>query len=295
MPKPVCGSQGAASGGTFGTVLDDLFVVGGAVGTAGSIAGLLGKTAIVTIFGISAAAVIWIAAVAAALATWFIVFDFYRHRCLASPDTRRTCTSGVVNGFVMSFSSTADEFFPYTAMHDRADIVVKSVYWPIVEVNAGWVHCSTDADESPILRAYYHDPKVCGAGLGATIGGGIGAVAGILAAVAIAAAIGCATIILCLIAILVAIVVAAIIVLVAALIGGQIGRAAATESAPSAGGTALVVGDYVTTKGGLLTSTYDDGARVYWFVTETTPHGRSTGSAPFSFTDPDANLPTDAC
>jgi hypothetical protein len=136
---------------------------------------------------------------------------------------------------------------------------------------------------------------VCAAGLGSTIGGIVGAVGGILAGVAIAAAIGCATIIFCLIAILVAIVVAVVVVLVAAFIGGQIGHAAATNTAPAAGGTPLVVGDNVTTKGGLLTSAYDQGARVYWFVTETTLHGRSTGSAPFSHTDPDANLPIDAC
>jgi len=33
-----------------------------------------------------------------------------------------------------------------------------------------------------------------------------------------------------------------------------------------------------------------DGARVYWFVTNTTLHGRSTGTPEFSFTDPDTNL-----
>jgi hypothetical protein len=38
-----------------------------------------------------------------------------------------------------------------------------------------------------------------------------------------------------------------------------------------------------------------DGARVYWFVENTILHGRSSGSPPYSHTDPDANLNPDGC
>lgn len=294
-PQPVCGSQGVTTGSSIGTVLGDLGWLFGAVGTAGTLIGFLGKTAIFTLWGISAATVIWLAAIAGALITFAVVFDFYRLRCLSHPDTRRSCSSGVVEQLVPAFNGTTSQLFPFTAQHDRVDVVVKCVYWPLVVNNAAFVHCNSDPDSSPILRGYFHNAQVCAAGLGSTVGAGVGIVAGILLGCLAGIAIGCATVILCIFAILLALIVAAVTVLVAALIGGQIGMAAAGSSAPTASGNAIQSGDYITTKGGLLTSGDDDGARVYWFVDPATLHGHSALPSPHDHTDPDMNLIPDAC
>jgi hypothetical protein len=250
----------------------------------------------VTILGVTAPAAVWLAAVAGALITFAVVVDFYRVRCLSNPDTLAACSAGVIETLVPAFNSATDELFPFTAMHDRVDVVIKCIYWPLSVVAAGFVQCNIDPLSSPILRGYYKSSKVCDAGLGSTIGGVAGVVGGIIAGAAIAAAIGCATIILCIFACLIALIVAAVAVLVGALIGGQIGKAAAGDSSPtSSDGSALMQGNYVTTQGGLLTSGDDQGARVYWFVETTTLHGVSAVSSPFSHTDPDVNLVPDAC
>jgi len=294
--KPTCGSQGAAVEPNVSSIASDITTLIGLIGTANTLIGLLAKTAIFTFLGIAAPAVLWLGAVAGGLITFAVVFDFYRLRCLASPDTRPSCSAGVIQGVVPSFNSATDELFPFTATHDRVDVVVKCDYWFLVETNAGFVHCSADADASPILRGYHRSDKVCAAGLGSTIGAGAGLAGGILLGALAAAAIGCATIILCLLAILVALVIAAAVVLAGAFVGGQIGKAAAGDDAPAAEeGSELRSGDYVTTQGGLLTSGEDEGARVYWFVDRTILHGRSMLSPPFSHRDPDANLTSDAC
>jgi hypothetical protein len=96
------------------------------------------------------------------------------------------------------------------------------------------------------------------------IGGGAGVIGGIIAGALIGAAIGSASIVLCLLALLVALIVAAAAVLVGALIGGQIGKAAADSSQPTAsGGQVLLVGDYVSTSGGLVTLGDAEEAQVY--------------------------------
>jgi hypothetical protein len=136
---------------------------------------------------------------------------------------------------------------------------------------------------------------VCKAGTGAIIGAAVGLVPGVLLGVLAGVAIGCATVILCLLALIVAAIIAAAVVIAAAVAGGQIGKAAGESSQPSADGTELAVGDYITTNGNLLNIEFLDGARGYWWASDTTLHGRSTGVAPFSYTDPDANLNPDAC
>lgn len=305
--KPDCGSAGAVAGSTVSTIPADISWSIGIVSGVGSIVAYVSKAssmAILTYFGISAVALVWLAAVAAAAITIFAVFDFWRVRCLAHPDTQSACSAGVIERIVPSFGSASDELFPFSAMHDRIDVVVKCRYWFRVENAAAFVFCNTDPDESPILRGYYHNAKVCAAGAGSTIGAVVGGVAGVflgaLAGGAIAS-LACGPFAwLCLIlAVIVAAVIAAVCVLVGALAGGQIGKWAASDPGATADdGSVLVVGDYVTTKGGLLTSGDDQGARVYWFVDTTTLHGRSLLSPPFSHTDPDdpvTGLTIDAC
>ena len=296
-PQPTCGSQGVSVSSSLSGVLSDLASVLTALGAVGTVATLLGKLGIITILGVSAAAAIWIAAVIGAILAFATVFDFYRLRCLSHPDTLAACSAGVIQQLIPAFNSASDDVFPFTAQHDRVDVVVKCKYWPLVQVNAAFVECNTDPDTSPILRGYYHNAAVCAAGLGSTIGAGVGVVGGILLGALAGAAIGCATIILCLFALLIALIVAVVTVIVAAVIGGDIGRAAAGgQPGPTADdGNTLHSGDYVTTKGGLLTSGDDDGSRIYWFVDHTTLHGHSTESSPFDHTDPDTNLTMDAC
>jgi hypothetical protein len=308
--QPTCGSQGATTGPSIPTILADIIALGGLVSLAVTIGKIIADVTIWSFLGIVSLAAVWLAAIAGAVITFFIVFDFYRLRCLSQPATLRACSSGVIEGFVPSFKSGWDELFPFTAMHDRIDVVVQCKYWFLAENLAANVICNTDPDMSPILREYYKSAKVCGAGLGATIGAGIGAVAGIflgvLAAGAIASALCGPLVGLCLIlAMLIALIVAAVCVLVGALVGGQIGKAAAGGGPPAADdGSVLMMMDYVTTSGippggGLVTSGDDDGARVYWFVTSTTKHGQSMLPAPHSHTDPDmafgAPNPPDAC
>jgi hypothetical protein len=281
-------------------VLTTLLVVLGGVGTLATgaksfIAAL--KETLKPIFGITAVGAIWLASAAGAVATLATVAVFYWKRCLEDPDRQPACSAGVINSVVNAFSSAADELFPFSAMHDRADVVVKSVYWFLVEANAQLVDCAQDADQSPIIRCYYRTDEVCSAGLGATIGGTAGAVGGVLLGAIAGAAIGCVTILFCILALLAALVVAAASVLAGAFVGGQLGKMVSGRGggARTALGETLVVGDYVTTSGGLVTLGEADGARVYWFVDHTVVHGRSAGNPEFSFRDPDANLNPDAC
>ena len=294
--KPECGSQGPH----VPTSLAAWLVIIGAASTLANIAKAVygaasGQAATWTVI-VSAPAGVWLGAIVGAAAAFVLVFSFWYTRCLSSPEALDGCSAGVINGAVPSFSSTSEQVLAFNAQHDRVDVVVKSTYWDLLETNASWIFCAGDRDESPLIHSYYKDPDVCAAGLGATIGAGVGVVGGILLGCLAGAAIGCATVILCILAILVALIVAAATVIVAAVIGGQIGRAVVRGTAPSAStGEALRTGDYVTTKGSIVALDDDNGARVYWFVTDTTLHGRSAGSPEFSFHDPDANLNPDAC
>ncbi|CAN7741274.1 hypothetical protein [Variovorax sp. LjRoot178] len=301
--KPVEGSTGVNPGPSPDQIPGDVVAI---LGSIGSLVGLAVniielKTAVWAILGVSGPALVWLAAVAAALITILVAADFWYQRCIASHQTQAVCSAGVIQTMIPSFASASDEIFPFTAMHDRIDVVVKCDYWSRVTDFAAWVICNTDADTSPILRSYYKNAKVCAAGAGSAVGAVVGGVAGVFLGVLAGAAIASLAcgpyVVLCLIAaVLVAAIIAAVCALAGALAGGQIGKAVATDpGAVADDGTMLMVGDYVTTKGGIFTSGGDMGARVYWFVDNTTSHGRSMMSSPFSHTDPDAVLRTDAC
>ncbi|MEK6274342.1 MAG: hypothetical protein AABM30_03305 [Actinomycetota bacterium] len=297
--KPTCGSQGAHAS----TSIAFWLVLIGAASTAANAGIAIFTRAAAAVaeptkwtFIVAAPAAVWIGAVIGALAAWAFVFSFWYERCLSSPDALDACSAGVVNATVPSFASTSEQVLAFTGQHARIDVVVKSIYWQLLGTNSAWIFCAGDPDMSPLIRSYYKSPEVCAAGAGATIGAGVGVVGGILLGCIAGAAIGCATIILCILAILVALLVAAVVVIVAAIIGGQIGKAAAGSSTPTASsGQSIAVADYVTTKGSIVNLDDDAGARVYWFVTDTTLHGRSTAAPQFSFRDPDANLNPDAC
>ena len=306
MPKPTCGPQGESTDDTLKVIL----AIWGMLGTAGSVYGILsgaaGKT--FALLGVVGPQLVWLAAAVAALATLITVFAFYWDRCLQDPEGMNACSAGVVNEIAKTFSDTSEQVFWFTAMHPRVDVVVKSMYWDLVQQLALHVKCALDPDESPIMQCFYRSAQVCAIGLGSTIGAAVGAAVGILAGVAIAAAIGCAGsgifYVLCfVIVMLIAAIVAVIITLIGASIGGGIAGSVVGEAGPTAeSGNVLQVGDYVSTFGNLITYGNLEGARVYWFVERTVTHGRSTGSPQFSYTDPDnaltdpaTNLPIEAC
>jgi len=295
--KPTCGIQAIPTDSTLDAIIAVLGFLFGIPSIIGGLIKVIGMTEVIEILGVAGATNLWIAAAAAAAVTLAIVVVFWYQRC-APRDGLNGCAAGVVNDIEESFDSAADTLFPFAAMHDRVDVVVKCDYWPLVENNASFVKCTEHADpdlQSPILQSFFENPEVCAAGLGATIGAGIGAVGGILAGVAIAAAIGCAGpwIIICLI---VAAVVAAAIVLAGAFAGGNIGRALAGGGPPQANGRTIGIGNYVTNKGILVVHGDLDGAVVFWFVTEASFHGTSSEPGPpFTHTDPDTNLVPDGC
>ncbi len=298
--KPSCGTQSLVHDETLVT----LIAVFGIIGTVfGILKGI--EPAIALLIGTPA-----LAAAAAGLATLLIVIVFHVDRCYPK-EGRRTCWAGVIEETKESFTSASDEIFPFTAMHPRVDVVVKSSYWDLVSTNAEFVKCNDDSRASPILQTYYHSKKVCAAGVGAVygaaIGAGAGIVAGTLAAAAIIAAVGCATIILCVLALLLAAVIAIVGALIGAFAGGQIGKAIAENDTPYGTGagnerTDLGVGHYVSINGKLIVSGNDEGAVVGWFGESTTLHGGPStngegagGGAPYPHTDPDQNLVSDAC
>lgn len=304
--KPLCGSAGQATGDSIlSRILAWLALIGTIGGIVSGITQAVAATTIVTILGVSATAGMWLAGVAGAVVGLVIIIASVVDR-LSSRKGLSACYAGVVTSITPSYSDFASNIAPYTAQHDRVDVVVKPLYWDLVERGLH-VYCDTDSLESPLIRGYDYSSEIVGAAVGSIIGGVVGAVGGILLAALAAAAIGCATVILCLLALLVALLIALAAVLILAFAGGQIGRAAAGDSSPtgtpSAGGAAadIATADYVSIHGNMVLYPEDNNAIVAWWIESTTVHGRSTsgegagGSAPFPFTDPRDHLEPDAC
>lgn len=221
-------------------------------------------------------------------------------RCIEKEGTSE-CVAGVVHNIVQDFDSALDELFPFTAMHDRIDLVVKSGYWDKVENNAAHVFCTDDdfPRKSEIIRCYYFTDRVCNAAKGATVGGAVGLIGGIIAGAAIAAAIGCATVIFCLLAILLAAIVAALAVLVGALIGGQIGKALSDDTTPSDDtGSEISIGDLITVNGKIVARGYDEGANTIYWVDASSLSGVAPDTIPndpFSYCEINDIFTMDAC
>ena len=277
----------------------------GAFGVIATVAGIFEKISVVggvlQIGGIAiggAAAAGALAALVAGITIIVIVGVFAMDRCVQGEGLSE-CVAGVVHEIVESFADALDELFPFSAMHDRVDVVVKSRFWDVVESGDAHVHCTEEAPprRSEIMRCYYYEGRVCDAASAGIIGAGAGAVAGIIAGALIAAAIGCATVILCLIAIIVAAIVAAVAALVGALIAGQAAKAAGEDETPTASGNAIAVGDLVTVRGNMQRREEDDGANVIWWVSGSDLHGRARDglAQPFSYCDIDEELTMDGC
>jgi hypothetical protein len=206
------------------------------------------------------------------------------------------CISGVVHEIFPSYSSFWDNAFPFTAMHDRVDLVVKSQHWDIVKLKDAFVYCTkaTAKRRSMIMRTYYYDESVCAAATASAFGSALGGLGGLAAGVAVAVAIGCATVILCLFAILAALLIAAAAALAGAFAAGQIAKAAVGDEPPSViPGFMLEVGDLVSLQGNLVKREADGGANILWWVSHTTYVGRAPShwERPFSYCDVDEGIP----
>ncbi len=212
------------------------------------------------------------------------------------------CVAGVVNAIDLGIES-GNSAFPWLERHPGVQLVTKSMYWDFLikpetleDSPPSGVRCIPTGRHSPYIMCYFRSETLCNASEGAVLGGVGGGIAGILTSIAVVDAIACATVILCLLALLLTLVIGAAAVVIGMLVGGQAGAASGTttEVEDTEEGVALQVGDYVTLKGKFWYGT-QQGERIGWFITETAIHGRSTGSPPFSFADPDANLTNDDC
>jgi hypothetical protein len=301
---PVCGPQVPPSlntdtAQTIGTVTT-------VYGVAGTVIGLLGKfggsislpswltfaTAPVFSVGLFAAAVV--------IATVWVIAQTFSDRCSSIagiPD----CFSGIIDKIVPAFSSTTDAIFPYTAMHDRVEVVVGTAYHAELAHNAKYVYCNdTLPSNSPVLIAYYHNAQICAAGAGAVAGAVVGGIVGVLLAAAAWTALGCVSIIFCLFALIIAALIALAAAIAGAVIGSQAAKAATGSAAPKSSGpnaVTLNVGDIVSVQGNLITATFLEGESVYWWTTNTFLAGAWPGSAPFTTADADAAWPigSDPC
>ncbi|HET7234121.1 MAG TPA: hypothetical protein VFJ16_29175 [Longimicrobium sp.] len=286
--------------GIIAAIIAGLAAVGGAIGAVTVVGGVItvGGVAIVGAAGGGA-----ISGALGGIAVIIVVGVFVADRCTQG-DGLPECVAGVVNEVVESFDDAGSNLFPFAAMHDRVDLVLKSRFWDSAEDGGAPTFCTAEEipRRSEILRCYFFDAQVCNAAKGALIGAGVGAVAGVFLAAAAAAAIGCATVIFCLLALLIALIIAAVTALVCAFAGGQIGRAATPASSPSTpggsgGGHTLAVGDYVTLHGNLRRREHDNNANTLWWVSSASLSGHVSDSIPrpFSYCEVDDEFDQDGC
>lgn len=204
---------------------------------------------------VSAPVGFWVWAIVVYLVSVYLLFRIWYDDCVGDPQGESRCVSGVVEAVREESVGLI-----FNADHPSIDVVIKSSYWPLLQLNAAMIKCS-DAG-SPILQVFYKSGRVCGAKLGAFIGGAVlglggivaGAAAGAAVAAAVAAAAGCATVILCPLAIIIALLVIAAVVVAAVIVGaaagGAIGAAVSEEDIPELdSGDAIRVGDYVSVQG----------------------------------------------
>jgi hypothetical protein len=276
-------------------LISALIAVGKALGAVTVSASGVISVGGVTLFGAAGGAAVS-AALTAIVAIVFIGL-YAIDRCTQGEGLPE-CVAGVVHAVEESFSSAWDEIFPFTAMHDRVDVIAKSRYWDVIESGEAFVHCTVEPTprRSEIMRCYFFDSQVCSAAKGALLGGIAGGVAGVLIAAAVIAAIGCSTVILCLFALLLAALIALAAVIVGALIGGQAGKALSEDDSPAAGsGETLGPGQLVTVNGNMQRREADDDANVIYWASSAQFHGNSASPQPFSYCEIDDELVMDGC
>lgn len=222
-------------------------------------------------------------------------------RCNGNTGTRE-CIAGVVNEVVPDFADTVQTMFPFTAMHNRADMVIKSKFWDAAESGDAYVYC-TDVEppeRSIIMRCYFYSSQVCSAMDGAIAGGIIGGLVGTAGGYGLMTAIACAGFFLCLLVLLLVVAVAAIFTLAGAAAGGNIAMASSGNSPAVVDDLPVSVGDYLTVRGHMEQKGYDNGANVIWWVDvgSSSLSGQASSdvpSNPYSYCDLDEDFEEDAC
>ena len=279
----------------LGSIIGIISLIIGIISNIGKV-----KAFIISLGAFSAGALAGII-VAAGLLT---LMTLYLFDTCDSVDGLKECVAGVVHEVVGDFSTTTEQLLPFTAMHDRVDVIVKSKYWNVVEDANAFVFCTGEAvpRRSEIIRCYFYTNRVCNAIQGAIIGGYVGAIGGIIAGAFAAAAIGCVAtaFLLCLLALLVAALIVAAAVLVGSFIGGQIGKAASDDDVPTDDeGDVISIGELITIiDGNMVRRERDSGANVFWWVNESAVSGdapSSIPSNPYSYCEIDEVFPDDAC
>ncbi|MEM8639185.1 MAG: hypothetical protein AAGG51_10270 [Cyanobacteria bacterium P01_G01_bin.54] len=293
---PACGNSSVNEVPTPFTELGSVFgVISIISGVAGAIALLeVSETGVVSIGGITisggAFTVGLIGGFIAGLIGVFLIGFYAFDRCFNEQEELvSVCIAGVIQEIIPAFESTWHEIFPFSAMHPRVDLVVKSRYWDLVEAGGAKVFCTGEEDprRSEIIRCYYFSNQVCDAARGALIGATVGAVAGAIAGALAAAAIGCSSIVFCVLGLIIAMLIAAALTLGGAAAGGQIAKGGKDEPTTESDQT-LSIGDLITVRGDRLIREEDDSANVLWWETSTNLHGRASSSIssnPFSYCD----------
>jgi hypothetical protein len=295
-PVPVCpsmpspGAQGGAPD-TPPTLATAIAVF--ATALIGGIFGLGLYVFIAAIHPIVALVVLEVWAIIVVAAAVGFIYVFFRKRC-SQPAGETKCIAGVVNNVIPAFSSWTDILFPFTAMHDRIDLVTRCQYWPLVTAGAAFVEASPK-DGSPILQVFVFNDEVCNAVIYAFVGGVIG---GLLfgSAGALVAAPICSIPPLCSLALLVVFLVSLLGVFLGQLIGGNIAHLT-TRFPPTT--PVVPKGEYFAAQGTLIVDDDLKGAVIMWFADSTATHGSSNDvsglTTGFSHTDPDINFNPDSC
>lgn len=222
------------------------------------------------------------AGAAGAIAVIGIVSTYWYDRCYPREGLQE-CVAGVVSEIKQSFSDVLENLLPFTAMHDRVDVVVKSKYWRVAEDAEAKAFCTKVEGQrrSEIMRCYFYTPKVCNAMAGAFTGAVAGSIPGVLLAAYIAALIGCSSVILCLFALLLAVLIAAGFALAGAIAGGAVANAVSDRSMPaSTEGTPVNTGALISVHGNMVRREFDENANVFWFVKSSSLSGRVPDSVP---------------
>ena len=276
MNKPPCG--GSSPGDDWlKTLITLITAIAGAIGTgigiwvdavSGTASPLL--TTLFTYFGYAAPAGAVAGAVAGGIITYAIIVYFAWDR-LKPRQGIRECYAGVITGMQEAYKSATDVLFPFTAQHDRVDVVIKPSYWDIAARSPQqWIWCNSDSMQSPLIRTYYWTKEVAGGITGAMYGGAVGAGVEIAVGLLAGVAIGCATIILCIVAIIVAALIAAALVLAGAFTGAAGCLAAGGSSSPTGdapdGKKTLRLSDYVSVHANLVIFPDDQNAWVAWWA-----------------------------
>jgi hypothetical protein len=268
-------------------------IVGGAIATAQFFAflGALGTGAAAILGGA-------VLGIATAILIGIVLTGYADDRCNQSTDEPE-CVAGVVIDVVESFSSNWDEVAPWSAKHDRLDLVIKSTYWQVVEAGDAYVFCTDETIESrrrsEIARCYFYDPRVCAAAQGAAVGGSVGAMVGAIAG-AVIAGVMCVTVILCALGLALAVLATIAGGWLGGVIGGQVGKAGSTDEDPTADdGETLSIGHLISVVGPWQRRDNDDGARVMYWADNASLHGTSISPQPYSYCEINDELAQDAC